>query len=41
MPPRVSWVHISRIHSPMFTRLAIGVWRLFTDLDLSEAVPQR
>ena len=32
---------VSRIQSPWFTRLAIGVWRLFTDLDLSEAVPQR
>lgn len=32
---------ISRIRSPGFTRLAIAVWRLFTDLDLSEAVPQR
>lgn len=32
---------ISRIHSPWFTRLAIGIWRLFTDLDLGEAVPQR
>lgn len=32
---------ISRIRSPLFTRLAIGVWRLFTDLDLSEAQPRR
>lgn len=32
---------ISRIRSPWFTRLAIGVWRLFTELDLSEAAPQR
>jgi phosphatidylserine decarboxylase len=32
---------VSRIRSPWFTRLAIGVWRLFTELDLSEAVPQR
>ena len=32
---------ISRIRSRWFTRLAIGVWRLFTELDLSEAVPQR
>lgn len=32
---------ISRIRSRTFTRLAIAVWRLFTDLDLSEAVPQR
>ena len=27
----------SRIRSPLLTRLSIGVWRLFTDLDLSEA----
>ncbi|HEY9095596.1 MAG TPA: archaetidylserine decarboxylase [Hydrogenophaga sp.] len=32
---------ISRLRSPWFTRLAIAVWRLFTELDLSEAVPQR
>jgi phosphatidylserine decarboxylase len=32
---------VSRIRSPWFARLAIGVWRLFTELDLSEAVPQR
>ncbi len=32
---------ISRIRSPWFTRLAIAVWRLFTDLDLSEARRQR
>ncbi|MEX1168111.1 MAG: archaetidylserine decarboxylase [Hydrogenophaga sp.] len=32
--------HVSRIRNPGFTRLSIGVWRLFTDLDLSEAVPQ-
>lgn len=28
---------ISRIRNRWFTRVAIGVWRLFTDLDLSEA----
>ncbi len=28
---------LSRIRNRWFTRLAIGVWRLFTDLDLSEA----
>jgi phosphatidylserine decarboxylase len=28
---------ISRIRSPRFTRLAIALWRLFTDLDLSDA----
>jgi phosphatidylserine decarboxylase len=27
----------SRLRSPMLTRLSIAVWRLFTDLDLSEA----
>jgi phosphatidylserine decarboxylase len=28
---------ISRIRSPRFTRAAIALWRLFTDLDLSDA----
>lgn len=32
---------VSRIESPLFARLAIGVWRLFTDLDLREAEPRR
>jgi phosphatidylserine decarboxylase len=32
---------ISRIRSPWFTRVAIAVWRWFTDLDLSEAKQQR
>ena len=32
---------ISRIESPLFTRIAIAVWRLFTDLDLSEAKHSR
>jgi phosphatidylserine decarboxylase len=32
---------ISRIRSPVFTRAAIAVWRLFTDLDLREAKEQR
>jgi phosphatidylserine decarboxylase len=32
---------ISRIRSPLFTRAAIAVWRLFTDLDLREAKQQR
>jgi phosphatidylserine decarboxylase len=32
---------ISRIRSPAFTRAAIAVWRLFTDLDLSDARQQR
>ena len=31
----------SRIQSPLLTRLSIGVWRLFTDLDLSDAKQQR
>ena len=31
----------SRIRSPVLTRLSIAVWRLFTDLDLSEAREQR
>ncbi len=32
---------VSRIRSPLFTRVAIAVWRLFTELDLSEASEQR
>ena len=32
---------LSKIESPLFTRCAIAVWRLFTDLDLSEAKEQR
>jgi phosphatidylserine decarboxylase len=32
---------ISRIRSPMLARVSIALWRLFTDLDLDEAVPQR
>jgi phosphatidylserine decarboxylase len=32
---------ISRIRSPAFTRVAIALWRLFTELDLSEARRQR
>ncbi len=31
----------SRIRSPLLARLSIAVWRLFTDLDLSEAKQQR
>lgn len=31
----------SRIESPWLARLSIAVWRLFTDLDLSEAKQQR
>ena len=32
---------LSRIQSPLFTRAAIALWRLFTDLDLGEARQQR
>jgi phosphatidylserine decarboxylase len=32
---------VSRIRSPLFTRAAIALWRLFTDLDLGEARQQR
>ena len=35
----VGWV--SRIENPLFCRLCIGLWRLFTDLDLSESKKQR
>ncbi len=31
----------SQIESPLMTRLSIAVWRLFTDLDLSDAKKQR
>ena len=31
----------SQLRSPLLARLSIAVWRLFTDLDLSEARPQR
>jgi phosphatidylserine decarboxylase len=31
----------SRIRSPLLCSASIAVWRLFTDLDLDEAVPQR
>jgi phosphatidylserine decarboxylase len=31
----------SRIRSPALARASIAVWRLFTDLDLSDAVPRR
>ncbi len=30
---------LSRIDSPAFTRLALAVWRLFADLNLSDAAP--
>ncbi|HEX5805485.1 MAG TPA: archaetidylserine decarboxylase [Macromonas sp.] len=43
--PRITLTHFmgwySRIRSPWLTRLSIAVWRLFTDLDLSEAKQQR
>lgn len=32
---------LSRIRSPWFTRLAVGVWRMFTELDLEESVETR
>ncbi|MEI7444122.1 MAG: archaetidylserine decarboxylase [Burkholderiales bacterium] len=31
---------VSRIENRAFTRAALAVWRLFTDLDLSDAVPR-
>lgn len=33
--------HVSRIRSPLFTRLAIGLWRRFTELDLSDSQETR
>jgi len=35
----VGW--LSRVRSPRFAAASIAVWRLFTDLDLSDAVPRR
>ena len=35
----VGW--FSRIESPLLCRLSVAVWRLFTDLDLSDAEPRR
>ncbi len=35
----VGW--FSRIESPLLTRLSIALWRLFTELDLSESPPRR
>ena len=32
---------IARLRSPAFTRVAIALWRLFTELDLAEAKQQR
>jgi phosphatidylserine decarboxylase len=31
----------SRLRSPALTRVSIAVWKLFTDLDLSDAAPQQ
>ncbi len=43
--PRIAltrWMgRFARIESPTLTRVSIAVWRLFTDLDLSEAPPRR
>lgn len=42
--PRKALTHLvgwwSRIESPLLTRASIAVWRLFTDLDLSDAASQ-
>lgn len=43
--PRIALTRLmgwySQIRNPWLTKLSIAVWRLFTDLDLSEARPQR
>jgi len=43
--PRVAltrWMgRLSKVESPWLTGAALAVWRLFTDLDLSDAKPQR
>lgn len=43
--PRLAATHamgwFSQIRSPLLARLSIGVWRLFTELDLGEAKQQR
>jgi phosphatidylserine decarboxylase len=43
--PRIALTRLvgawSRIESPTLTAASIAVWRLFTDLDLSDAVPRR
>lgn len=43
--PRISATHFmgwfSKIESPWLARLSIAIWRLFTDLDLSDARPRR
>ncbi len=43
--PRWALTHLigwyAGLRSPLLTRLSIAVWRLFTELDLSESPPQR
>jgi phosphatidylserine decarboxylase len=43
--PRIALTHamgrFSRIRSPLLARASIAIWRLFTDLDLSDARQQR
>jgi phosphatidylserine decarboxylase len=43
--PRIALTRLmgrfSRIDSPALTRCSLALWRLFTDLDLSDAKPQR
>src|SRR5437660_9835110 len=43
--PRIALTRLmgwfSRIRNPLVCRLSIAVWRLFTDLDLSDARQQR
>jgi phosphatidylserine decarboxylase len=43
--PRIALTHFmgwySRLRSPLLTRFSIAVWRLFTELDLSESRQQR
>ncbi len=43
--PRIGLTHFmgwySRLRSPLLTRFSIAVWRLFTELDLSESRQQR
>jgi phosphatidylserine decarboxylase len=43
--PRIALTHLmgwySKLRSPLLTRFSIAVWRLFTELDLSESKQQR
>lgn len=43
--PRIALTRLvgaySRVDSPLLARASIAAWRLFTDLDLSDAVPRR